>query len=133
MLLNISTRNAAKLSGQILILVALGMQSYVLAGESKLRNLRAEHEAKVDHHQHFIDLVTERNIDNIIIQKAVEIHQRRADRQEIDWKRDSKIRRDKISSLGSTSFYASIIFILGTLLFSIGEYLSYRKEHKSQG
>jgi len=116
-----------KLIGKLLILISIGVQAYVLSAESNLRNKQVEYQAKKDHYSHFIDLVKNKDISNIIFDKAVEIHQKRLERVEIKWKRKSKIRRDEIKRLGNISFWALLIFGFGTFILTFGEYLTFRK------
>ena len=125
----ISWPSAVKLFGQILILAALGLQLYVLNGESRLRIDAAVHEAAVSHHEQFLTLASRYDPDNPIIARAVEIHLDRMKKDEIRWQRTAKIRSQKILSLSNVSYWAALLFILGTVLFSLGEYLSYRREY----
>lgn len=128
--LQISYPSAIKLLGQILILAALGLQLYVLNGESALRIDAAENEAAVSHHAQFLSLASKYDPENPIIARAVEIHRDRMEADERRWQRAAKIRSDKILSLTNLSYRAALLFILGTFLFSLGEYLNYVKDHK---
>lgn len=129
---SISLPAAIKLLGQITILIALGLQVYVLSGESRLQIAQAEHLADTAHHAQFLSLARSKNTENIFIAKAIEIHQERLERHERKWQRSAKERTKKITWLAEVSFWSAIVFIVGTFLFALGEYLSHRENFLSK-
>lgn len=120
---------AIKLSGQIFILIALGLQLYVLNGESRLRIDEAEYQASVSHHAHFLQLAAKYDVSNIVLSKAIEVHIEQMQRSERRWLRSAKNRLAKIKFLTDMSVWAAITFILGTFGFAVGEYLAHRRKH----
>lgn len=116
-----------KLIGKILILATIGMQAYILSVESKMRNEVAEYQASKDHYSHMVDILQGRDILGLA-KKAADNHAKSLKRVETNWIRKSKKRRDLVKQLGSITFYTHLFFALGTLFYTIGEFLSFRKK-----